>query len=106
MSESARLADQIRRAFDGEAWHGPALMEILADVDAATAAARPLRIGRNGVDRRVDDDDSQDRILVISPVQLETGTSEVLPVYLNLETPLRVFARGVIPTQALGPWCK
>ena len=40
--ESARIADQLRRAFDGSAWHGPALMELLADVDAATAAARPL----------------------------------------------------------------
>jgi hypothetical protein len=41
-SEAARIADQLRRAFDGSAWHGPALLELLADVDAATAAARPL----------------------------------------------------------------
>ncbi len=41
-SESARIADQLRRAFDGSAWHGPALMELLEDVDAATAAAKPL----------------------------------------------------------------
>jgi uncharacterized damage-inducible protein DinB len=41
-SEAARIADQLRRAFDGEAWHGPALLELLKDVDAATAAARPL----------------------------------------------------------------
>jgi uncharacterized damage-inducible protein DinB len=41
--ESARIADQLRRAFDGSAWHGPALLELLADVDAATAAARPIR---------------------------------------------------------------
>ena len=43
MSECARLADQIRRAFDGEAWHGDSLLEILADVDAKTAAARPIK---------------------------------------------------------------
>jgi uncharacterized damage-inducible protein DinB len=43
MSETARLADQIRRAFEGEAWHGDALLEILADVNAAGAAARPIR---------------------------------------------------------------
>lgn len=40
-SEAARIADQLRRAFDGSAWHGPALLELLKDVDAA-AAARPL----------------------------------------------------------------
>lgn len=40
-AESARIADQLRRAFDGSAWHGPALLELLADVDAATAAAKP-----------------------------------------------------------------
>jgi len=41
-SESTNIADQLRRAFDGSAWHGPALLEILADVDAATAASRPI----------------------------------------------------------------
>ncbi len=43
MSECARLADQIRRAFEGEAWHGDALLKILRDVDAKTAAARPIK---------------------------------------------------------------
>jgi len=42
MSETARIADQLKRAYNGEAWHGPALLEILAGVDAATAAARPI----------------------------------------------------------------
>jgi uncharacterized damage-inducible protein DinB len=42
-SEFALIADQLRRAFDGSAWHGPALMELLADVDAATAGAKPIR---------------------------------------------------------------
>lgn len=41
-SESGRIADQLRRAFYGDAWHGPALMELLEDVDAKTAAAKPL----------------------------------------------------------------
>jgi uncharacterized damage-inducible protein DinB len=41
-SQSARIADQLRRAFDGSAWHGPALLELLKGVDAATAAAKPL----------------------------------------------------------------
>jgi len=41
-SESALIADQLRRAFEGDAWHGPALLELLREVDAATAAAQPL----------------------------------------------------------------
>ncbi len=41
-SESTLIADQLRRAFEGDAWHGPALLELLDDVDAATAAAKPL----------------------------------------------------------------
>jgi len=41
-SESALIADQLHRAFYGDAWHGPAVLELLADVDAATAAAKPL----------------------------------------------------------------
>src|SRR5436305_12361421 len=38
LDEIARITDQLKRAFDGEAWHGDSLMEILADVDAKTAA--------------------------------------------------------------------
>jgi hypothetical protein len=36
-----RLADQLERGFQGGAWHGPALMEILAGVEAGTAQWRP-----------------------------------------------------------------
>jgi len=43
MSETARLADQICRAFEGEAWHGDSLLELLADVDAKQAAAHPIQ---------------------------------------------------------------
>jgi uncharacterized damage-inducible protein DinB len=43
MSETLRLADQIRRAFEGEAWHGDSLLEIVANVDAKTAAAHPIK---------------------------------------------------------------
>ncbi len=42
MTEIERLQDQLRRGYEGEAWHGPALRELLADVDAETAAARPI----------------------------------------------------------------
>ena len=42
MREVERIEEQLRRAYEGEAWHGPALREVLADVTAARAAARPL----------------------------------------------------------------
>jgi uncharacterized damage-inducible protein DinB len=47
MSEVEFTVSQLKRAFDGEAWHGPALMEILSDVDAATAAAHPIHAGHS-----------------------------------------------------------
>jgi uncharacterized damage-inducible protein DinB len=40
--ETSRIADQLRRAFAGEAWHGPAVLELLEGVTAAQAAARPV----------------------------------------------------------------
>ncbi|MGC2198062.1 MAG: DinB family protein [Terriglobales bacterium] len=42
MTEAAHIAEQLRNAFHGNAWHGPGLLELLADIDAATAAAHPL----------------------------------------------------------------
>ena len=42
MSEIQRLLDQMQRAFSGEAWHGPAVQELLAKIPAAHAAAKPL----------------------------------------------------------------
>ena len=42
MSEVDRIGDQFRRAFDGQAWHGPSLMSILEGVTAAQAAAHPI----------------------------------------------------------------
>jgi uncharacterized damage-inducible protein DinB len=42
VSEIARIQDQLQRAFDGNAWHGPALSALLADVTAGQAAARPI----------------------------------------------------------------
>ncbi|HEY7096911.1 MAG TPA: DinB family protein [Terriglobales bacterium] len=41
-AEIDRIMVQLTRAFDGEAWHGPAVLELLSDVDAKTAAARPI----------------------------------------------------------------
>ena len=42
MTEASRIEDQLRRSLEGEAWHGPALMELLKDVAAETAAAPSL----------------------------------------------------------------
>jgi len=43
MTETVRIADQIRHAFEGNAWHGDSLGELLADVNAKTAATRPIK---------------------------------------------------------------
>ena len=42
MNEIEFAVDQLKRAYEGEAWHGPSLMEALSGVNATTAAARPL----------------------------------------------------------------
>jgi uncharacterized damage-inducible protein DinB len=42
VSEISFIVDQLNRAFEGEAWHGPALREILNGIDAKTALARPI----------------------------------------------------------------
>jgi len=36
------IADQIRRAFWGESWHGPSVREVLAGVSAEDASAHPV----------------------------------------------------------------
>ena len=41
-TECARIADQLTRAFTGDAWHGSPLREILAGISAEEASARPL----------------------------------------------------------------
>lgn len=41
-TECLRIADQLRRAFEGKAWHGDSLRELLTDVKASQAHARPL----------------------------------------------------------------
>ena len=41
-SEVGRLEEQLRRALEGEAWHGPAVLELLEDVSAAQAASHPV----------------------------------------------------------------
>lgn len=40
--EARRIADELRRAQEGEAWHGPSAREVLTGLTAEQAAARPI----------------------------------------------------------------
>jgi hypothetical protein len=40
LSETARIADQLMRVYEGKAWLGPALTEILSGVTQEQAARR------------------------------------------------------------------
>lgn len=42
MNEINRLAEQLDRALNGEAWHGPSWKEVLEGVGAQAAAIRPI----------------------------------------------------------------
>ena len=42
MNEIERIEDQLRRSIQGDAWHGPALNELIDDVTAEEAAAKPI----------------------------------------------------------------
>jgi uncharacterized damage-inducible protein DinB len=42
MTEIERILDQLKRAYEGNAWHGPSVKEVLNGVTAAQAHARPL----------------------------------------------------------------
>src|SRR5438270_4731017 len=46
-SESLRIADQLHRAFEGDAWHGPCLRELLSGVTAKQAWTHPLPQGHS-----------------------------------------------------------
>src|SRR3954447_14999778 len=41
-TECLRIADQLTRAFSGDAWHGPPIRDLLAGVPAEIASARPI----------------------------------------------------------------
>lgn len=43
MTDVARIQDQIRRAFNGAAWHGTPLRALAGGLTASQAAARPIR---------------------------------------------------------------
>src|SRR5437867_11897483 len=79
MTETERILDQLRRAYEGNAWHGPSVREVLSGVTAAQAHARPLAnahsiweivhhlaVWEDGVRRRLEGD----------RVAIETGSPE------------------------------
>jgi uncharacterized damage-inducible protein DinB len=41
-SETARIADQLRRVWDGDPWYGPNVVSVLRGVTPAQAAHRPI----------------------------------------------------------------
>jgi uncharacterized damage-inducible protein DinB len=43
MTRKEELLDTLRRSFDGEAWHGPALEDAVADVTAEEAVWKPAQ---------------------------------------------------------------
>jgi uncharacterized damage-inducible protein DinB len=47
MGESGRLADQLRKALQGEAWYGPSWREALEGVTMADAIRRPVTQGHS-----------------------------------------------------------
>ncbi len=47
MNEVEHLADQLKKAFEGEAWHGPSLKEVLMNVTSNMAAAKPIKHAHN-----------------------------------------------------------
>ena len=42
MGEVERIAEQLRTAFEGDAWHGPSVRELLASTTRGQAAKRPI----------------------------------------------------------------
>jgi uncharacterized damage-inducible protein DinB len=74
MSEIQRIKSQLRRAFEGEAWHGPSVLELLKDVTAEQAAAHPI-----------------------------TGAHSIWELALHIATWERFVRRRIVETTALEP---
>ena len=47
MTEIERILDLFKRAYEGDAWHGPSVREAIAGVDAGLANHRPLEGAHN-----------------------------------------------------------
>ena len=122
MTECSRLADQIRRAFDGEAWHGDALVEVLSNVSAAQAAARPIKNAHTiweivlhiaawdrAVLRRIggtvvnlSDCENFPAILDTGELAWETAVEQTRRVHSDLVKAVAAFPDSRLPEQVLG----
>ena len=47
MSEISRIIDQLQRAVEGSAWHGPAVLEVLQEVTTEQALKKPIAAAHN-----------------------------------------------------------
>ncbi len=47
MKETERIADQLTRSIEGNAWHGPSLMELLEGMNAEKAASKKIEGAHN-----------------------------------------------------------
>ena len=47
MSEISRISDQLQRAVEGNAWHGPAVLEVLQEVTTEQALKKPITATHN-----------------------------------------------------------
>ncbi|HMG36308.1 MAG TPA: DinB family protein [Blastocatellia bacterium] len=47
MSELRHIIYELKKIHSGEAWHGPALLEMLGSITAEQAAARPVKNGHS-----------------------------------------------------------
>ena len=48
LSETERIVEQVKRAFDGPAWHGPPILSLVKDVGAEEAYSKPIQ-GRHSI---------------------------------------------------------
>jgi len=63
MREVERIADQLKRAHEGGAWHGPSVRELLAGVTAEQAEARPA-VGAHSIRELVEHMEAWERAIL------------------------------------------
>ena len=81
-AESARIANQLERAFSGKAWHGPSLRILLRGISAEQAAKRPV-INAHSIWELVLHITAWDRVVC---ERIQGGKTTQLPKELNFPT--------------------
>ena len=81
-AESARIANQLERAFSGKAWHGPSLRFLLRGIRAEQAAKRPV-INAHSIWELVLHITAWDRVVC---ERIQGGKTTQLPKELNFPT--------------------